>query len=90
MNLQEVAQALQPLAIGQVQVEQHRVDIALVAVEFDPVLQRPGLDPFDRHAGNIAVQGPDAEPDEFMIVDQKNLAPSQRNPRNAGRHPGDR
>ena len=76
--MQELAQALQPLAVRQVQVEQHRVDIALATVDLDAILQRAGLDPLDRHAFDITVQGPDAEANQFVVVDEEQLACGER------------
>ena len=47
--LHELAQPLQTLAVGKIQVEQDRIDVGFAAVDIERFAQRAGFQPFQRY-----------------------------------------
>ncbi|MGC4244656.1 MAG: hypothetical protein QM686_21020, partial [Herbaspirillum sp.] len=57
-----------------VQVQQHGLDVAALAVDADGVLQRRGFDPVDGLAIEIGIGRLDADAHEFVIVNEQDQA----------------
>ncbi len=72
--LDELAQPLQALAVGEIEVEQDGVDIAFAAVDIERFAQRARLEPFERHAEQLGVKRLGAVANELVVVDEKELS----------------
>jgi len=74
VRLEKQAQALQALAVGQIEVQQHGVDARRFGVQAHRVLQGLRFQPVDGHLEQIAARCLDAQADQFMVVDEQDLA----------------
>jgi hypothetical protein len=64
-----------PLAVGEIQVEQDGIDIALAPIDIERFAQRARLEPFELDAEQFGVKRLGAVADELVIVDEEELSP---------------
>ena len=70
---QHLAEPVQALAVGKVQVEQNQLDVGVFGVQAQRVGKRRRLDPGDATEFGRAEQRFHAEPDQVMVFDQHHL-----------------